>query len=694
MAGALSRWAAEEMKYLPEGKFAKSAPPSANDMKSLCRGASIPFWDYVSHRVKSEKTVLHVKQNIELAKAKREVQSEALKKAERLAKLKAKKEALQGQIAATREVICTLGTQTRRTHLDLASSEREMTDFKRKIEEHDVKVVLLETYEKQLSRTQTLLNEYHHRLDTRLSQLIASQTTPEKSNASEQNATNEGDAILKEIYDSICAHLESTTASANLDSHGLMEAVMTTLPNEIQEKLMTLASQHPFVASSLVARLAHIMSDETKQLEQATEKLDLKTIEAMALEQLETESLGQASHTALHGARTVAPKNTASARSPRAKKSVTGAIFPTVEELLETQRQEHVARYLTSEKYLNSAHALAQQRDKLLESIGRLDSYLRDFGEISISKSENSENFENASQGVGSEGGSKVSLQQRLQNLELAFCGEEAAYEASCAIVERLSESKRRYEHDLGVLKEKFNRIQELESENKERQLMCSELLRMNGGMKEMFAAQTEALRSFISLKLVDMQREMQASKQEEEDKSLNAAMISRDIAALHQYSMISAAASETELLSSLPALLEALNLRAHQSMDGLVDSVAKSLLDMQSVANAHIRRKGELDAVVASFAQWNDETAIKGLEAQFEQLEKTQSEVWLPILENAIGQVNKATERCASIMQLCSDLIKQPAQHFAPWLQLNGKTFEETIKSWKSLVHQLRPQK
>ena len=55
MAGALSRWAAEEMKYLPEGKFAKSAPPSANDMKSLCRGASIPFWDYVSHRVKSEK---------------------------------------------------------------------------------------------------------------------------------------------------------------------------------------------------------------------------------------------------------------------------------------------------------------------------------------------------------------------------------------------------------------------------------------------------------------------------------------------------------------------------------------------------------------------------------------------------------------------------------------------------------------
>lgn len=58
VAESLGRWAAQEMKYVPQGKYAKTAPPSANDMKLLCRGASIPMWDYIVHRVKSERYAL------------------------------------------------------------------------------------------------------------------------------------------------------------------------------------------------------------------------------------------------------------------------------------------------------------------------------------------------------------------------------------------------------------------------------------------------------------------------------------------------------------------------------------------------------------------------------------------------------------------------------------------------------------
>lgn len=58
VADALARWLQEEVKYVPSGKYARIAPPTAQDLKALCRGGSIAFWDYVAHRVRSEKYVL------------------------------------------------------------------------------------------------------------------------------------------------------------------------------------------------------------------------------------------------------------------------------------------------------------------------------------------------------------------------------------------------------------------------------------------------------------------------------------------------------------------------------------------------------------------------------------------------------------------------------------------------------------
>lgn len=54
---ALGRWIAHEMKYAPQGKFARCAPPNATDLRALCRGVSLPLWDYVASRVRSERYV-------------------------------------------------------------------------------------------------------------------------------------------------------------------------------------------------------------------------------------------------------------------------------------------------------------------------------------------------------------------------------------------------------------------------------------------------------------------------------------------------------------------------------------------------------------------------------------------------------------------------------------------------------------
>lgn len=60
VAEALSRWLTGEMHYKPEGKHSNTAPPNVAELRSLCRGVSLPFWDYVIHRVRSEKYVVKV----------------------------------------------------------------------------------------------------------------------------------------------------------------------------------------------------------------------------------------------------------------------------------------------------------------------------------------------------------------------------------------------------------------------------------------------------------------------------------------------------------------------------------------------------------------------------------------------------------------------------------------------------------
>jgi len=689
------------------------------------------------------RTVEHVKKNLEVAKSRREQEDEALKRAERLEKLKARKLASQTQISDTRAAIGKLHVQTRTTHVEIAAVERDQELLHRKIEEHDSKVVILEAYERQLSRLQTTLHDYHKRLKSRLDQLLPKNPKEVDTQAAAHAMKDGANAkCISEAYEAICAHLETISKHNKLDqpTSDIFNPSMQ-LPSEIEAQLSQIC-ESPSSLRSLVSHLALVSKVETERLERSTEKLDLLTLEEAALARLEKDTFGQASQSACGvdypSTLSSSSSSTTSSTTSSAKDSDHGcsaSSFPTVEELLEKQRQEHVSRFLSAEKALNSAHALRKQRDDLLDSSGRMASYVRDLAEISQS----SENLDpNAPLVVPGGSSSKAFYLERLQNMELSLSMDEAAYEKSCEIVERLKLVKKRFEKDLRALKDKFERIQELDVENRERQEYCQELLRVNGTVRKVFEAQTKALVSFVSSNLVSSGVSSSSSSSSSPSSSssaspalsapypssagedLSGALVSRELSSFLQlrsslispsYS-ISPSQSGTNSLSNgasssdakggkqdgaslaLSQLIDALHLRAHQSMDDLVSAVSKSLVDVGRMKAMQTKRKMEIEKAVSEFAQLNDEKAIKTIEDKAVALEKTHTEVLVPILEENMAQIAKATEHCASIQQLFKDFVEQPAQHLVPWLKIDGQNYEDTLKTWKTLYHDLRQQR
>ena len=639
-----------------------------------------------------------VKKNLSIAEARREQDSEALKKAERLAKLKAKKEALDAQIAASRASIAKLRTQSSTTNMEIALADRNREELQKKLDEQDVKTVLLEAYEKQVSRVNTQLHHYHSRISQILSDLQSSVQQPKTENGENGNEKaaermeKEEMALFSDLYSHICEYLSREVDASNITS--AFDVKKVRLPTDLEGRLAEFCAR-PGGIGSLLTRLAMLSKSETDQLESSTERVDISSLEEAALLRLESENLSQLGNSIQVSSSTL---SISSPRRSTQKVNTTKASFPTVDELLQQQRSEHVTRFLDTEKSLNAAHALKSQRDTMLEDGDRYRSFieLKKQMENSIlpnaaTLSENSDPNLTSSFSLSTTD-FKVDLHTRVQNFELLVCSEETACEASTLVVEKLKDTKRRLERDLKVLKEKFQRIQQLDSENRERYELCLELVRLNASTKSVFEAQGTALRNFVNSNLVDAQRQQLRDIMEEgETGSLSSGVMAHEMASLQQMTMISSSALEKDISQLVSHVAQHLELKANQSIDNLVSTVVRELLEVEQAKNLQLSKKANLESALASFAQWNDEGAIMKLKAMTEQLEKQQSETWLPLLEQSIQQVSKAAVHCDSIQQLCSDFILQPAQHLAPWLKLDGQNFDSTMKNWKSMSHTLR---
>ncbi|XP_074285039.1 AUGMIN subunit 5 [Silene latifolia] len=166
---AILEWLHKEMGYRPSGPFPGPTRPGSEAIRKVCRGNMIPVWNFLLHRVKSEKTVEKIRRNITVhggngAGGRRSDRGEAGGGGG------SKEAALEERDAAEREVERlrqVLRRQRKELKAKMIEVSREEAERKRMLDDRGNlrhKQVTLEAYDRQCDEAAKIFAEYHKRL--------------------------------------------------------------------------------------------------------------------------------------------------------------------------------------------------------------------------------------------------------------------------------------------------------------------------------------------------------------------------------------------------------------------------------------------------------------------------------------------------------------------------------------------------
>nr|XP_043606302.1 AUGMIN subunit 5 [Erigeron canadensis] len=220
---AILKWLEKEMGYRPLGPYissSKASLPSSDAIRKVCRGNMIPVWNFLLHRVKSDKTVDIIRRNILVHGEKdnvggleggggdggRRVKGGGKKKKENLGDGNTREMAVQERELAEKEVE-RLRHMVRRQRKELKAKmlevSREEAERKRMLDERSNyrhKQVMLDAYEQQCDEAAMIFSEYHKRLRSYVNQVKDAQIL---ENDSEVGSSFQMDNEKGDVYSTV-----------------------------------------------------------------------------------------------------------------------------------------------------------------------------------------------------------------------------------------------------------------------------------------------------------------------------------------------------------------------------------------------------------------------------------------------------------------------------------------------------------
>jgi hypothetical protein len=475
---------------------------------------------------------------------------------------------------------------------------------------------------------------------------------------------------LKQACDIIAQHMKSTL---DLYQSALEENRPPPTSLELQSNAVHFIKQVQSVISttspkSLVSMLLQQAKQQTEEL--VSELAGASTTARQEAEgirkQLEEEFLSRSSIAIVPVATT----------EVNAKDSKAAPPFPTTEGLLQAQREEHFNTYIATERARNEAHSIRKQTRQLEQQSSRIH--------------DDPENDSGLANGVKNQARELPTIDQ-LRQLEIELASESASLHCAKQFTEQLIRCKELYEKDMKQLEEKQKRIAELDAVLQSQQALVDLLMQQNSAARFAISKSLQTIRKSEithSNKLDSQVKELcdglKDSAKVEIKLLLDVALsdLARNVETGERYADMSINSS-----SRLAALTSALGMtgsgKTASPPEQLLLAAQKLSWELDEIQNDISQRRQKMDASGMSKSRLDE---ISVLLNQIDKTEQDQLSSWLPVLETQTEQTKKAVDLCQSLQDTLQDWWEQPAQHLAPWVQVDGKPLQQWLTKWREI--------
>ncbi|XP_068638435.1 AUGMIN subunit 5-like isoform X2 [Aristolochia californica] len=224
---AILEWLQKEMGYRPQGQYINNAVPSAESLRRMCRGNMVPLFNFLLKRVKSEKTVEKIRQNILVHGSSGNVSGEAdagragkgKRKDKEKSKLVLEKGSAgpEGSAESIKEVAfrerdltekevqrlrAAVQRQRKELRAKMIEASREEAERKRMLDEranYRHKQVMLEAYSQQCTEAAKIFAEYQKRLHNFVNQAREAKNSGTIDRDSDFSGSTEKEAVYSTV---------------------------------------------------------------------------------------------------------------------------------------------------------------------------------------------------------------------------------------------------------------------------------------------------------------------------------------------------------------------------------------------------------------------------------------------------------------------------------------------------------------
>ncbi|XP_048588335.1 AUGMIN subunit 5 [Nematostella vectensis] len=687
LAENLRRWAVDEMRFRPQGRYVNAPLPTADDFKTLCRGPMNDVWKFIIEHIKSAENCKKIKGNVKLHKLLHKQSSNTSSKGDRSTreKLEAEHTQVNREMVELRSKIMNMHKEIKQLEVDILrtviySKHTAYSDICEEISSLNQKSALLSAYSQQCRNIgaayQELTNqiqgrvdvyqdiqrkasqeptyyEVQHHIDQPIVSNLLSGTSGRSTPLGLESACTRA---VRETCDAIKAYLKQVYEEEFDDDIEQSKPIKDPKSkDQLWTEVEMILAQHPpwKILSSLIVT----SQDTANELRDLTSRINLKR-DAEELKFL-YEKGGKLTD-----------------------KSTPPTLFQSVHQLIEEEQALHFQRFLAAEKAMNEAW---KGRSKLKSLNHEMENRL-------------------SSRYRGMPGSND--LARALYQCELEVAASQASLEYLHRAASRLTQALRERKSALETVRSKHRQIQDFEKLAQSKQSVIQALVKQNSIAQEKLEQLKLELQHYVQDKVSPHQAHIQAiaghlsnGVYQEVDRftclPLNR-LIYTDSHSDQRVPVDELSIYRLDRVRDRPggagvsALLDKLAFPLYKAPEELLPKAIEVTQEIEDTAALVQRKQRDLNEVGGATAD-RAVNHLNSLRNEVTHQDRVALDQLLPRVNESLAKATRALSDCINTKDSANSWWEQPAQFAVPWNQVDGMNMRQWHDQWTLNTTRLR---